>query len=109
MYARNYSKIGKKWLSGEIISIAQRSVKVKLFNGLVIHRHLDQIRKRSVEETTVPESNPDAYTYIPVNRDRPETVSSSVDPHPEVPAVTQLPQNRRYPQRVRRPPDRLNL
>ena len=78
----------------------------------MIHCHFDQICKRNVEETTVPESNPDAYTYIPVNRDKlvvPETVSSSVDPQPEVPAVTQLPPNCIYPQRVRKAPDHFNL
>ena len=54
VYARNYSKIGKKWLSGEIVSVAQRSVEVKLFNCLVIHSHFDQICKRSLDEALVP-------------------------------------------------------
>lgn len=41
VFARNYSRIGKKWLPGKVISVAQRSVKVKLTSGLVIHRHFD--------------------------------------------------------------------
>ena len=86
-FARNYSSIGKKWLLGKVISVAQRSVKVKLTSGLVIHRHFDQIRERTVDEPpveSVSESDPEAYTYISVNSDKPvsETVLS-----PEAPAI----------------------
>ena len=110
VFARNYSKIGKKWLPGIAISVAQRSVKVKLTNGLVIHRHFDQVRKRTINDLpaeSAPESDPEAYTYISVNSDEPvvsESMSSS-----EAPVVEQLPHNRRYPLRIRKAPDRLNL
>ena len=108
-FARNYSSIGKKWLPGKVISVAQRSVKVKLTSGLVVHCHFDQIRKRIADEPpveSVSESHPKAYTYISVNSDKPvsETVSS-----PEAPAVEQIPHYRRYPLRIRKAPDRLNL
>ena len=110
VFARNYSRIGKKWLPGKVISVAQCSVKVKLISGLVIHRHFDQVRKRTVDEPPVElasESDPEAYTYISVNSDEP--VVSETTSSPDAPAVTQLPHNRRYPLRIRRPPDRLNL
>ena len=110
VFARNYSKIGKKWLPGIAISVAQRSVKVKLTNGLVIHRHFDQVHKRTINDPpaeSAPESDPEAYTYISVNSDEPvvsESMSSS-----EAPVVEQLPHNQRYPLRIRKAPDRLNL
>ena len=89
VFARNYAK---KWLHGIVISVAQRSLKVKLTSGLVMHHHFDQIRKRSVEEIPkdkelVPDS--DAYTYLPVNNDKPETNSSQLG-SPDVPATEQL-------------------
>ena len=108
VYARNYSSIGKKWLPGKVISVAQRSVKVKLTSGLVIHRHLDQIRKRTVEESPVPDTDPDAYAYFPMNNDE-SNVSDNNSASPGLPAIEQLPQNRRYPLRTRKAPDRLNL
>ena len=107
MFARNYSRIDKKWLPGKVISVAWRSVKVKLTSGLVIHRHFDQVRKRTVDEPPVKstsESDPEAYTYISVNSDEP-VVSETTD----APAVTPLPHNCRYPLGIRRPPDHLNL
>lgn len=64
VFARNYSSVGKKWLPGKVISVAQRS-------GLVIHRHFDQIRKRTVDEPPVEptsECDSEAYTYISVNQ-----------------------------------------
>jgi len=36
-------------------------VNVKLFSGLVVHRHFDQIRKRTVAEQPVLETDPDMY------------------------------------------------
>ena len=74
VFARNYSSVGKKWLPGKVIRVAQHSVKVKLINGLVIHRHFDQISKRTVDDPPVEsasESDPEAYTYISVNSDEP--------------------------------------
>ena len=111
VFARNYASIGKKWLDGIVISVAQRSLKVKLTSGLVIHRHFDQIRKRSVDVKpgdTELVADSDAYTYLPVNNDDPETTSSQAG-SPEVLATEQLPQNQRYPLRIRKAPDRLNL
>ena len=77
-----------------MLSVAQRSLKVKLTSGLVMHHHFDQIRKRSVEEIPkgkelVPDS--DANTYLPVNNDKPETnCNSSQLGSPDVPATEQL-------------------
>ena len=107
VFARNYASIGKKWLYGVVISVTQRS----LTSGLVIHHHFDQIRKRSVEEIpkdTELVTDSDAYTYLPVSNDEPETSSSQLG-SPDVPATGQLPQNRRYPLRTRKAPDRRNL
>ena len=83
----------------------------KLTSGLVIHRHFDQICKRSTEE--IPKDTElvtdfDAYTYLPVNSDKPETSSSQLE-SPDVPETKQLPQNHRYPLRTRKAPDRLKL
>ena len=77
----------------------------------MIHRHFDQIRKRSTEE--IPKDTGlvtdfDAYTYLPVNNDETETNSSQLE-SPDVPETKQLPQNRRYPLRTRKAPDRLKL
>ena len=110
VFVRNYSKVGKKWLPGKVFSVAQRSVKVKLTSGLVIHRHFDQIRKRTVDEPTVePASECDskAYTYISVNSD--ESVVSETVTSPEASAAEPTPHTRRYPLRIRKAPDRLNL
>ena len=110
VFVRNYSKIGKKWLPGKVSSVAQRSVKVKLTSGLVIHRDFDQIRKRTVDEPTVdPASECDskAYTYISVNSD--ESVVSETVTSPESSAAEPTPHTRRYPLRIRKAPDRLNL
>ena len=113
MFARNYASVGKKWLHGVVISVAQRSIKIKLTSGLVIHCHFDQIRKRSIEEIpkdTELVTDSDAYAYLPVNNDEPETSSSQLG-SPGVPATEQLPQN--YYQglslRTRKAPDCLNL
>ena len=110
VFIRNYSKVGKKWLPGIMLSVAQRSVKVKLISDLVIHRHFDQIRKRTVEEPTVEpasECDSEAYTYISVNSD--ESVVSETVASPAAPAAEQTPLTRRYPLRIRKAPDRLNL
>ena len=111
MFTRNYASTGKKWLDGIVISVAQCSLKVKLTSGLVIHRHFDQIRKGSVDVTpgdTELIADSDAYTYLPINNDNPETTLSQAG-SPEVLATEQLPQNQRYPLRTRKAPDRLNL
>lgn len=69
--------------------MAQRSVKVKLTSGLIIHRHFDQIHKRTVDEPPVvptSECDPEAYIYISVDSNEPvvsETVSSSEAPAAE--------------------------
>ena len=111
VFARNYASIGKKWLHGIVISVAQRSLKVRLTSGLVIHHHFDQIRKRSLDE--IPEdkelvTDSDAYTYFPVSNDKSETISSQSG-SPDPPATEQLPQNRRCPLRTRKAPDCLHL
>ena len=111
VFARNYSSVGKKWLPGKVISVAQRSVKVKLTSSLVIHHHFDQIRKRTVDEPpveSVSESDPEAYTYIQVSVNSDEPVSETVS-SPEAPAVEQIPHYRRYPLRIRKASDHLNL
>ena len=94
VFVRNYSKIGKKWLPGIVLSVAQRSVKVKLTSGLVIHRHFDQIRKRTVKEPTVEpasECDSEAYTYISVNSNKSvafETLASPAAPAAEQTSLT---------------------
>ena len=111
MFATNYASIGKKWLHGIVISVSQHSLKVKLTSGLVMNRRFDQICKRSVEKfvkDTVLVIDSDAYTYLPVNNDEPETGSSQLG-SPDVSATEQLPKNRRYPLRTRKAPDCLNL
>ena len=93
-----------------MLSVAQRSVKVKLTSGLVIHRHFDQIRKKTVKEPTVEpasECDSEAYTYISVNSD--ESVASETVASPAAPAAEQTSLTRRYPLRIRKVPDRLNL
>ena len=110
-FARNYASIGKKWLNGIVISVAQCSLKVKLTSSLVIHRHFDQICKGSADVTpgdTELIADCDAYTYLPVNNDDPETTLLLAG-SPEVLATEQLPQNRRYPLRTCKAPDCLNL
>ena len=76
----------------------------------MIHRHFDQIRKRTVEEPTVEpasECDSEAYTYISVNSDK--SVVSETVASPVAPAAEQTPLTRRYPLRIRKAPDRLNL
>ena len=76
MFATNYASIGKKWLHGVVINVAQHSLKVKLTSGLVMNCHFDQICKRSVEQIPIYTElvmDSDAYTYLPVNNDEPET------------------------------------
>ena len=85
-------------------------MKVKLTNSLVIHRHFDQVRKRTVNDPPAessPESDPEAYTYISVNSD--ELVVSESTSSSNAPVIEQLPHNRRYPLRIRKAPDHLNL
>ena len=51
-------------------------------------------------------ADPDAYTYLPLNNDEPETMHRSLQARrPEVSATEQLPQNRRHPLRTRKAPD----
>ena len=111
MFATNYASIGKKWLHGVVISVAQCSLKVNLTSGLVMNCHFDEICKRSVEKflkDTVLVTDSDAYTYLPVNNDEPETSLSQLG-SPDVPATEQLPKNHRYPLRTRKALDCLNL
>jgi len=60
VYARNYSSIGNYWIPGQVLNIAQYSVKAKLSGGLVIHRHFNQICKRTVDNP-VSATDPDTY------------------------------------------------
>jgi len=100
VYARNYSSIGNKWLSGQVISVTQCSVEVKLSSGLVIHRYFDQICKRAVDNP-VSATDPDIYADFPANISDNELSQAS--------SMEQAPQNRRYPLKIRKAPDRLNL
>ena len=57
-----------------LISVAQHSLKVKLISSLVIHCHVDDIHKRSVDKTagdTELVVDPNAYTCLTVNNDIP--------------------------------------
>jgi len=83
-----------------VISVTQRSAKVKLSSGLVIHRHFDQICKRTVDNPVLA-TDPDIYADFMVNISDNELSQTS--------SMEQAPQNRRYPLRTRKAPDHLNL
>ena len=55
VYVRNYQS-GRSWLPGEVQEITGPvSVRVKLQDGRLRRCHLDQVRKRSVDEPSEPE------------------------------------------------------
>jgi len=94
VYARKYSNIGKKWLPRELSEVNyQRSVNIKLSNGLVIHRHFNQICKRTVDEC--PEKDPDVFADFLSNTDTTDVSGSATSS--DSPVSEQLPSNCRYP------------
>ena len=77
-----------------------------------MHRHFDQIRKRTVDEQPMQETDPNVYVDFPSNIDESDVsvpVLESVAGSPNSSETEQLPQSRRYPLRTRKAPDRLNL
>lgn len=66
VYLRNYGR-GDKWTPGKVRSTSgARIVSVDTENGLV-HRHMDQLRRRSIEEP----SSPEALTSPQISPDPP--------------------------------------
>ena len=89
-----------KWIPGAIVDrTGPLSYTVKLGNGKIIRRHIDQLRDRS---TPLPETSTGTTTQVfePFqDYHHCELPTQSPPPDPVTPV-------RRYPQRERRPPDR---
>ncbi len=88
----------KKWMSGVIASILGPTMyKVKLSNGNVVVRHIDQMRDRQFADTE--EENP--FEYFTSRAEMTGSESSIESPH------NSPPQRKAYQRRDRRPVERL--
>ena len=98
MYVLNLPQnANPKWLPGEVIEVpSQNSVKVKLSDNRIVHRHIDHVRKRYQNNAIPTRSNSDDLFSFP-----------TVPHQPIVPQTRQ--QERRYPTCIRRPVDRYGL
>ena len=132
--ARNYSD-GEKWLSGTIAEkLGPLSYSVKMDNGLLWRRHIDQLlevskpcgaqtepRVPTTSKSFIPEHSPPAVSAIPEEpTDVTPTVPEVVEPPEPVEETseshgntenkqetqTASPPARRYPTRIRKCPDR---
>ncbi|XP_077534769.1 uncharacterized protein LOC144146715 [Haemaphysalis longicornis] len=84
VYLRNYGR-GDKWTPGMVRSTyGARIVSVDTENGLV-HRHMDQLRRRSIEEPSSPEAlaSPQISLDPPVqDREAPTATGPGIPGHP---------------------------
>ena len=92
--ARGYLS-SKKWMSGEIVSVLGPAIfKVKLTNGNVITRHIDQIQDLQFADHKQQEQ----FEFFTSEIDTPEVL--------EAPPNNSPPIRKTYPQRDRRPVER---
>ena len=54
MFVRNYHQ-GSDWLPGEVLTTGSRNYQVKLSNGAVVRRHVDQMRNRAAGHDDAPD------------------------------------------------------
>ena len=55
MLVRNYHQ-GSDWLPGEVLTTGSRNYQVKLSNGAVVRRHVDQMRNRTACHDDAPDA-----------------------------------------------------
>ena len=101
----------KGWLPGEVISVRGSQAEVRLTDGRIFSRHLDDVLHRSTPTSTQDEGNPE-WLELPTSKD--STVSPgtdtpidppSLDPPAPSPPSRPIPAPRRTT-RISRPPDR---
>ncbi|XP_072023179.1 uncharacterized protein [Amphiura filiformis] len=83
VFAHNYAARGPKWLPGHVIAqTGPVSYKVKLTDGRVWKRHVDQIRKRYSNMQNPPQAEPKSDVFLPpgdVLLDEAEVVNEQPD------------------------------
>ncbi|KAH9369553.1 hypothetical protein HPB48_019659 [Haemaphysalis longicornis] len=84
VYLRNYGR-GEKWTPGKVRSTSgARIVSVDTESGLV-HRHMDQLRRRRIEDPSTPEDllSPQISSDPPVqDREAPTATAPGLPDHP---------------------------
>ena len=56
VFVKNYHQ-GPAWLPGEVITSSPRNYKIQLRNGALVCRHVDQMRSRAADMSTVGDTN----------------------------------------------------
>lgn len=110
IYVRNFGS-GNKWIPAEICEVlGPRNYQVKLSNGRIVKRHLDQIRLRSNQDLQTDSSSGDSLEQdeivlpLPLPLPQMEQPEQNTDPQLNQPLPTQ-PSELRRSTRVRQPPD----
>ena len=62
--AKNYH-CGPAWLPGEVLTGGPRNYKIKLSNGIVVRRHVDQMQKRPADSPNTIDVNNDFEDFQP--------------------------------------------
>ena len=100
---KNYHN-GPSWLPGEVLTSGPRNYKVKLSNGTIVRRHVDQMRKRPADVSTQHDSDTDFEDFQSSNQNSASTeLSQSTENSSPEPTVTL-----RRSSCDRRPPDRFS-
>ena len=102
---KNYHQ-GPDWLPGEILTTGSRNYKVKLSNGTVVRRHVDQMRDCSVSSVDMPTQDQGSH-----DTDLDDFQSASENESPlestETDGTSAIPALHRSA-RCRQPPNRFN-
>lgn len=100
VFVKNFGP-GKRWLPGILLRMSgPRSFMVKLWDGRVVRRHLDHLRKRAVTVVRTTEGANDVMGDLDVSQ---PALTPVITP---LPAAASEPPPRRYPSRDRRAPQR---
>ena len=97
---KNYHH-GPTWIPGEVLTGGPRNYKIKLANGAVVRRHVDQMRKRSADSSDTCDTNDDFEDFQPsVENSSSSETSSAETVSPESTSTL------RRSTRIRKPPNR---
>ncbi|KAK3107148.1 hypothetical protein FSP39_008158 [Pinctada imbricata] len=112
----DYRQGGNKWASGIIAEqTGPLSYKIDTENGSIWRRHVDQIRSANAKidkpEPPLIVNLPGSSSVCKESSDKSkssQSVEKPLSPPPSVPQQVEPP-SRRYPQRIRKPPNRLDV
>ena len=75
---KNYHN-GPTWLPGEVLTGGPRNYKIKLSNGAVVRRHVDQMKKQSADSPNTSDTNDEFEDFHPSVENSSTSETSSVE------------------------------